>query len=92
MTAKWAINTSAALLSIITALLSFVTFVLSSFYSTAQAQWSDAKAFHKEAEHRLQTLEAETKNQREVVARDISDIKATLGQIIEVKLKRTPPQ
>jgi predicted PurR-regulated permease PerM len=92
MTARWAINTSAALLSIITALLSFVTFVLSSFYSTAQAQWDDARKFHQETEHRLQNLENEAKNQREIVARDISEIKATLGQIIEVKLKRQAPQ
>lgn len=90
MTAKLAINASAALLSVITALLSFVTFVLSSFYSTAQAQWQDAQKFRSGTEQRLQTLEQESKAQREAVAKDISDIKYTLGQIVEVKLRRIP--
>lgn len=92
MSIKGVLNVSAIMLSCIAGLLSFVTFVLSNFYSTAQAQWATASAFHKETEVRLQTLEMEAKSQREAVARDIQDIKATLGQIVEVKLRRLPPQ
>lgn len=88
MSVKGVLNLSAVLLSCISALLTFCSFVLFSFYSTAQAKWEDAAQFKESAERRLQTLEQDAKAQREIVSKDISEIKATLSQIVEVKLKR----
>lgn len=96
MSVKGVLNISAFLLSAIAGLLSFVTFVLSSFYSNAQAQWEQSTKFRNTAEIRLTALEIDTKNQREIIARDIADIKQTLAQIVEVKIRsrdpRGPPQ
>lgn len=90
MSIKGVLNVSAIMLSAIAGLLSFATFVLSSFYSTAQAQWATATAFHQETEKRLQALENDARHQRESTARDIEEIKQTLGQIVEVKLRKVP--
>lgn len=92
MSVKGVLNISAIMLSCIAGLLSFVTFVLSNFYSTAQAEWQAARTFHEEAGHRIQVLEMEAKSDRDAVARDINEIKSTLNQIVEVKLRRAPPQ
>lgn len=92
MSIKGALNISAVLLSAIAGLLSFVTFVLSNFYSTARAEWDSSAVFRLTAEKRLQSLEIETKAQRENTSRDIAEIKHTLGQIVEVKLRREPPR
>lgn len=90
MSLKGVVNVGAVLLSVIAGLLSFVTFVLSSFYSTAQAQWAEGARFRALTETRLQNLESDARAQRDATAKDIQDIKLTLGQIIEVKLRKDP--
>ena len=92
MSLKSALNYSAVLLSCISGLLTFVVFVLSSFYSTAKAEWTQATTFRTMTEQRLQLLEMEARAQRESVAKDISEIKSTLSQIVEVRLRVSQPR
>jgi hypothetical protein len=92
MSIKGVLNASAILLSCISGLLAFATFVLSSFYSTAIAEWKDTKVFREQTQMRLQLLEATFEAQQRETSRDIQEINHKLDSILEVKLKRVPPQ
>jgi hypothetical protein len=92
MSIKGVLNASAILLSCISGLLAFATFVLSSFYSTALAEWKETRAFRDQTQMRLQLLETTFEAQQKDTAKEIQQINHKLDSILEVKLKRVPPQ